>query len=203
VEHTQLPRQQSFSDVAPGQPRGRESHGNRGKDFERILERTHRRYREQGVADVDYIPNAFVYCSEWEWKRLPRTSTARMGDGRTLKRVQTSSDYRGTLRGLGLAFDAKEFSDDRLSLKKLPRHQVDSLARFARARGIAGFMVWAKRAGTVYWVPAALMSKVYYEAFGKGVKTLNLAWFEEHAVRVAPIPPDDIVDYAAALTPQS
>lgn len=80
---------------------------------------------------------------------------------------------------------------------------MDSLASFARARGLAGFMVWVKQAGAVYWVPAPLMSDLYYAAFGRGVKTLNLAWFAEKAVRVAPVPPDTIVDYAPVLAPHS
>ena len=164
-----------------------------------MLERTHQFYRVKGVADVDYIENAFVYCSEREFDRLPRELKARMGDGRTLKRVKTSGDYRGTLRGLGLAFDAKQISGDRLELKKIPRHQVESLSSFARAGGIGGFMVWVRRAGAVYWVPARKMNEVYYAAYGRGVKTLNLAWFAEHALRVATVPPGDIVDYAPVL----
>lgn len=115
MEQAQLPRQQSFADVEPGQVRGRESHGNRGKEFESILKRTHDYYRARGVADVDYIPNAFTYCSEGEFSKLPPEMKARMGDGRTLKRVKSSGDYRGTLRGLGLAFDAKQISGTALS----------------------------------------------------------------------------------------
>lgn len=180
----------------------RESHGNRGKEFERMLEATHHYYRVLGLADVDYIENAFVYCSEAEFARLPPEMKARMGDGRTLKRSRTSGDYRGTLRGLGLAFDAKQFSDERLQLKKIPRHQVESLSSFARAGGIAGFMVYAKRAGTVYWVDAITMRNLCDQALStKGLKTLNLEWFATKAVRVGEVLPGGLVEYARALSP--
>jgi recombination protein U len=182
--------------------RARESHGNRGKEFERLLDRTHSYYRARGVADVEYIENAFVYCSEREFRRLPRTMTARMGDGRTLKRARTSGDYKGTLAGRGLAFDAKQFSDERLQLKKIPRHQVESLCSFAKAGGIAGFMVYAKQADTVYWVDALTMRELCDRALAStGVKTLNLSWFAANAVKIGAVAPGGLVEYARALLP--
>ncbi len=169
-----------------------------------MLEATHHYYRVRGVADVDYIENAFVYCSEREFARLPREMKARMGDGRTLKRVRTSGDYRGTLGPLGLAFDAKQFSDDRLRLKLIPRHQVESLSSFARTGGIAGFMVYAKQAATVYWVDAITMRNLCDQALStKGLKTLNLEWFAAKAVRVGEVSPGGLIEYARALSPAS
>ena len=167
-----------------------------------MLEKTHHFYRARGIADVEYIENAFIYCSENEFRRLPTTLKARMGDGRTLKRVKTSGDYRGTLLGRGLAFDAKQFGDDRLELKKIPRHQVESLYAFSRA-GIAGFMVYARRVSTVYWVDARVLGELYYAAvFGTGVKTLNLAWFADNALSVGPVVPGGLVEYAHVLAPR-
>lgn len=198
------PAQQSFADVAPAADiRARQSHGNRGKEFEHMLEKTHHFYRTRGIADVEHIENAFVYCSENEFRRLSPTLKARMGDGRTLKRVKTSGDYRGTLLGRGLAFDAKQFGDDRFELKKIPRHQVESLFAFSRA-GLAGFMFYARRVSTVYWVDARAMSDLYYAAvFGnKGVKTLNLPWFARHALSVGPVASGGLVEYANVLAPQ-
>lgn len=198
------PQQQSFDDVAPdAELRARESHGNRGKEFEGMVERTHHWYKVRGVADVEYIENAFVFCSEGEFRRLAPTMKARMGDGRTLKRVKTSGDCRGTLRQYGLAFDAKQFSSDRLALMKIPRHQIDSLYSFAKAGGKAGFMCYAKAVGKVYWVDAVTMSDLYYKAlFNNGVKTLNLTWFAERATLIADVQPGDLVDYAPVLLPQ-
>lgn len=182
----------------------RQSYGNRGKEFERMLEKTHHFYRVQGTADVEYIENAFVYCSEAVFRQLPRTSKARMGDGRTLKRVRTSGDYRGTLGARGIAFDAKEFSSDRLSLKLIPPHQVESLASFARAGGLAGFLVYAKQVSKVYWVGARQMRDLCDQAFfNKGVKTLNLSWFATHAVPVGEVVPGGLVDYAPVLLPHT
>jgi penicillin-binding protein-related factor A (putative recombinase) len=181
--------------------RARQSHGNRGKEFERMLEKTHHYYGVRGVADVVYIENAFIYCSEGEFARLPRELKARMGDGRTLKRVRTSGDYRGTLRGRGIAFDAKQFSDDRLALGIIPRHQVEALSSFARAGGLGGFMVYARRVSTVYWVNALLMRDMCDRALSsKGVKTLNLKWFAENAVSVGVVVPGGLVEYDLALS---
>ena len=165
-----------------------------------MLGRTHHYYKVRGMADVDYIENAFVYCSEKEYERLPREMKARMGDGRTLKRVRTSGDYRGTLGPFGLAFDAKQFSSERLQLKKLPRHQVEALCSFARPGGLAGFMVYAKQAGTVYWVEARQMRRLCDAALtAAGLKTLNLSWFAQNAVRVCEVRPGDLVEYAETL----
>lgn len=180
--------------------RARESHGNRGKEFEGMLEKTHHYYRVRGVADVDYIPNAFIYCSEADYRRLAPEMKARMGDGRTLRRARTSGDYRGTLRGRGLAFDAKQFSDERLQLKKIPRHQLESLCSFARAGGIAGFMVYARQVGKVYWVEARQMRDLCDRALSsKGVKTLNLDWFVENALLVDKVIPGGLVEYDKSL----
>lgn len=166
-----------------------------------MLEKTHEFYRFKRVADVDFIVNAFVFCSEGEYRRLAPTMKARMGDGRTLKRSRTSGDYRGTLGMFGIAFDAKECGDDRFSLKKVPRHQVESLYSFARAGGLAGFLIWMKQVG-VYWVDAETMSGLYYAAlFNRGVKTLNLKWFAEHAVFVGRVEPGGLVEYAESLKP--
>lgn len=196
-----VPTQQDLPEVADSDCRARESHGNRGKLFEGMLEKTHHLYRVKGVADVDYIENAFVFCSEAVYRRLPPQKKARMGDGRTLKRVQTPGDYRGTLGKFGIAFDAKECGDDRFSLTKLPRHQVESLYSFARAGGLAGFLIWMKRVG-VYWVDAQTMSDLYYAAlFNRGVKTLNLKWFAEQALFVGRVIPGGLVEYAESLTP--
>lgn len=167
-----------------------------------MLEKTHHFYRTHGIADVEYIENAFVYCSENEFRRLAPTLKARMGDGRTLKRVRTSGDYRGTLLGRGLAFDAKQFGDDRFELKKIPRHQVESLYAFSQA-GLAGVMFYARRVSRVYWVDARVLSELYYAAvFGKGVKTLNLPWFADHALSVGPVAPGGLVEYATVLVPR-
>jgi penicillin-binding protein-related factor A (putative recombinase) len=165
-----------------------------------MLDKTHHYYRVRGVADVDYIENAFVYCSEWEFNRLRPEMKARMGDGRTLRRARTSGDYRGTLHGRGLAFDAKQFSDERLQLKKIPRHQVESLCSFARAGGLAGFMIYARQVGTVYWVEAGLMRDLCDRALSStGVKTLNLAWFAENAQVVGKVMPGGLVEYDKSL----
>lgn len=204
MREPRAPEQQSLSAVSAAGLRAHQSHGNRGKEFERMLERTHHYYRVRGVADVDYIPNAFAYCSEAEFARLPREMKARMGDGRTLKRVRTSGDYRGTLGGRGLAFDAKQFSDDRLQLKKIPRHQVEALYSFARAGGIAGFMVYVRQASSVYWVDAFTMRDLYDRALSStGVKTLNLLWFANNALPIGSVVEGGLVEYAYALSPQA
>lgn len=179
----------------PGIP-SPESHANRGMLFESMLVRTHDYYERQGIGRIEKIPNAWVYCSEGEWKRLPDSLKARTADGRPLKRRKTSCDYLGTALGWGIAIDAKEFSRTSIPLANFEPHQVRRLAAFARVKSLAGFLVYSKLVEAVFWLEAGFFNPIYH--MGQ-VKSLNLDWLRKNAVLICEKPGNDIVDWARAL----
>jgi recombination protein U len=173
-----------------------EPHANRGMLFEGMLVRTHDYYERQGIARVEKIPNAWAYCGEGEWRKLPDSLRGRAGDGRPLKRRKTSCDFIGTALGRGVAIDAKEFGRTSIPLANFEPHQVRRLAAFARVKSLAGFLIYSKLADAVFWVEAGDFNVVYH--MGQ-VKSLNLDWLRKKAVLICEKPGNDIVDWARAL----
>jgi penicillin-binding protein-related factor A (putative recombinase) len=173
-----------------------DSHANRGRQFEAMLERTHDFYTCELIGDITKISNRWEFCSEGEWRRLPPALKARTGDGKPLKRAQTVCDYLGHAYGYGVAFDAKEFNGPSIPLENFKVHQVRGLYNYERTRGLAGFLVWSKRADKVYWVCAQFM--MILRSAGT-LKSLNIKWLDEHAVLITEKTTGALVDWARVL----
>lgn len=175
-------------------------HANRGRQLEGMLIRTHQFYERSGIASVEKIPNAFVFCNEIEWQRIKSPALkARTADGKPLKREKTDCDFKGHARGFGVAFDAKEFSGASIPLTNFKPHQVLRLFTFARTGGCAGFMIWAKRIDSIFWIEARAFNPVYL--LGQ-LRSLNLAWLKEHATLICQSTTGALIDWASVLFPQ-
>lgn len=184
--------------------KSRTPHANRGKALEAMLDRTHERYKHERRAVIYHVPNAFTYCPERAYQRLDPYLKARLGTGLTMVRVKTPCDYIGGAKGFPLAFDAKEFHGASIPLDDFTPHQVEGLLGFERV-GLAGFMVYARRAGQVFWVRAGQVREAQDKvAFQKGrgahPKSFNLAWLEENAVLVCRTHDGGEVDWLPVLT---
>lgn len=183
-----------------------EPHSNRGRLFEGMLERTHDYYLRQNIGRVEKLPNAWVYCSEGEYNRLPDSMKARTADGRPLKRQKTSCDYIGTVLGRGVAIDAKEFAGPSIPLRNFESHQVRRLDLFSRVKSVAGFLIYSKRADAVFFLEAGFFSPIYHTGHVKSqnvhmgqVASLNVEWLRSNTTLVCERAGNDIVDWARVL----
>ena len=177
-----------------------EPHANRGRALESMLEVAHVSYEKQQIGSVEKLPNAFVFCSEGEWRGIKEPALkARTADGKPLKRAKTDCDYKGHVRGYGVAFDAKEFAGASIPFTNFKRHQILRLYEFMRTGGIAGFMVWAKRTDEVFWIPADLLIKVWTH-FDR--KSLPIEWLQTNARLICTLRPGAIIDWAAKIIPE-
>lgn len=172
-------------------------HANRGRALEQMLARTHDYYERQGIASIEKFPNAFVFCAEIEWQKIQTPALkARTGDGKPLKREKTDCDFKGHARGFGVAFDAKEFAGPSIPLANFKPHQVQRLYMFARTGGRAGFIIWAKRIDSVFWIEAQAFSAIYHTGH---LKSLNLDWLRENALTICQWTTAALIDWAAVL----
>jgi penicillin-binding protein-related factor A (putative recombinase) len=196
----------------------KESHGSRGKMFERMLNAAHKQYAQLGIASIYNIPNAFDWCSEEVFSRTPPQRRARMGDGRTLRRIMTPFDYIGTIKVVGsgvgrvrepaiaFAADAKQFSGARISLDKFEAHQIEGLALWHMLGALAGFLVYAVDTGRCYWLTglqvrdASDKARHQLKGQGKHPKTLTHAWLDEHALLLGIFRPGQAVLWVETLT---
>lgn len=177
--------------------------GNRGKTLELMLERTHQSYEQQLIGKVERLPNAWRFAHHADALRAAPALRAVTGLGRHLLRVKTPWDFHGHVGGRAVAFDAKEFAGASLPIHtNLKHHQALNLWQFARTGGVAGFMIYAVRTGQVWWLDAhralELVEALRLRRPG-ALKSLNLAWFDCHALLVAEVNPYAIVDWAPAL----
>lgn len=179
-------QQNTLAGISP-----RQSHGNRGKEFEDALAAAHEVYERQGIGKIIHLRNAFTFCTEAAFNRQEPYMRARLGTGLTMVREKTEWDFCGVVRSKAVAFDAKEFSGSSISLGDLKSHQIENLCAFASAGGVAGFMIHAKRSGVVFWLDALKARELDDKArfVGKGkvagvLKSLNELWLSENALRV-------------------
>lgn len=178
-----------------------EPHANRGRAFESMLERTHDFYGRQRIGKVEKIPNAWAYCNEAEYFRLPDDMKAVTGTGRLMKRIKTSCDYLGTVSGRGVAFDAKEFAGSSIPFSQFTAHQVRRLYEYARVKTLAGFMILAKRIDSVFWIDAEALSTAFHIGIGRP-KSFNIDWLKTYAVLICERASQVTIDWARVLIPQ-
>jgi penicillin-binding protein-related factor A (putative recombinase) len=129
---------------------------------------------------------------------------ARTGAGRTLRRVKSGPDFVGGYRGHHVEFDAKEFAGPSIPIEKsFTWHQVEKLRQSERAGNVAGFMLLAKRPMMAYWLRASLVLQLLDRLrFNRlPFKSLNLAWLDEHALKLGQVTPFGTFDWAALLVP--
>ncbi|MBC7342549.1 MAG: Holliday junction resolvase RecU [Clostridia bacterium] len=121
---------------------------NRGRALEEMVELTLDLYRKEGIAVVHKIP------TPWVVRRKGGLITG------AFPAKKSSVDFFGVWRGRAVAFDAKETSEkSRFPLKSVPDHQMAFLSDWKEAGGIAGVLVWFRRARRIFWVPAKTLTR--------------------------------------------
>lgn len=181
--------------------------GNRGKSFERMIERANAIYQVRGVAHVSRNENVWQSASARIAERLPGFMWARTGDGkRFLVMHQSDVDYSGVVRGgRALIFDAKEFQGTSLPLRAFRPHQVELLCSAQRCGAVAGFLVYNTDTGQAFWLRAAqvreALDKTVFARKGRGIhpKSFSLGWLAKNAVVVGVWHSGAVADYLDAL----
>lgn len=121
---------------------------NRGRALEEMVQMTLDGYRKRGIAVIHKIP------TPWVVRRKRGLITG------AFPAKKSSVDFFGVWRGRAVAFDAKETSEkSRFPLKSVPDHQLTFLSDWERAGGMAGVLVWFRRARRIFWVPAKTLTR--------------------------------------------
>ena len=182
--------------------------GNRGREWEAVLERTHAWYRSGGLGVVFRIPNAWNFVGG-RGKIADPKRHASTGDGRALGRVKSAPDFVGSLRGRGLTFDAKEFAGTSIPYDQfdhdLSAKQIQDLYDAGLGGNLAGYMVLEKRTARVYWVEAAYVhgwSWNVQRGIKGTVKSINFAEVVDERIRLLGECDGFRFDYAPLLLPK-
>lgn len=119
----------------------RVSQANRGSALEELIERQNATYRERGIAVITKVPTPWKV--QWRGGHIAGA----------FPESKSICDYVGCAGARAVGIEAKETELDRLAWAKVPEHQQDFLAAYARAGAIAGLVIlWAQR-NEVWAVP--------------------------------------------------
>ena len=109
------------------------SRGLRGSVLEELINYTHKKYSEEGLALMQKIPTPITPVNfDKETRHI------------TLAYFEKKStvDYIGVIQGIPVCFDAKECAADTFSLQNLHAHQVDFMTRFEKQGGISFLLIY-------------------------------------------------------------
>lgn len=182
--------------------------GNRGKEWESVLERTHDWYRVGGLGVVFHIPNSWKYGGRQKQGADP-SRHATTANRRSLVMVKAAPDFVGTLRGRGIVFDAKSFEGASIPYDNFDHDksakQIQDIYDASRGGNLAGYMVLEKRTMRVYWVEAEFVHKWSWNVRRgiKGiVKSINFSEVVDHRIKLLGECDGYRFDYAPLLIPK-
>lgn len=143
----------------------------KGDAFENMINLANKAYKIKGIAEINKIATPMKPI------RNGRYIVGAFYDEKSIL------DYVGVYKGIPIAFDAKETSeDDRFSLKNIKPHQVDFMERWVNNGGQAFLLIHFKKLNRVYrldWTTLSWYWKQYIENKGKrGFGSIPLNEFE-------------------------
>jgi recombination protein U len=122
-----------------------QSHANRGKPFEELINYVNNTYRAQGRAAIHKVPTEFIPL-----RRGGKIVSAKVEN-------KAGVDYMGAAAGRALAFDAKSTQGVRIRWDAVEPHQAEFLDDHVRCGGIAfilvGFMAMGNLVPAMYVFP--------------------------------------------------
>lgn len=130
------------------------NHGNRGMDFEAMINQTNNYYREKGMAiitkrptpinvvKVDYTKGAIITQAYFE--------------------TQSTTDYNGVYDGHYIDFEAKSTrSKTSFPLANIPKQQIEHLEQVIAHKGWAFFLIHFALLQEAYLLPASYVIEFY------------------------------------------
>lgn len=188
--------------------RRRSAQGNRGREWEAVLERTHDWYASLGRGVVFPVSNTWDFAAYSFWKTQPPNRRATTGEGGHIVRLKSAPDYVGSLAGRGVVFDAKEFSGASIPYENFDHdgraRQIGMVYDASRGGNLAGYMVLEKRTARVYWVAAEFVhgwSENIRRGLAGVVKSINFSKVVDERIRPLGVCDGYRFDYAPLLIP--
>ena len=118
------------------------SHANRGAGLENLIDLTNKQYRNQGVALIDKVPNA------WTVQRAGKRIVSAFPERKT------GVDYVGVSHGKAIALEAKSTTNrTSFPLSMIQDHQIKYLKEHKNQGGVAFFIVEFSKLDEIYYVP--------------------------------------------------
>ncbi|WP_328702764.1 Holliday junction resolvase RecU [Alicyclobacillus suci] len=151
-----------------------QSHANRGRSLETMLNMTNMQYRLHNWALVDKIPTPIkkvgdyrrgVFLAVWEHK--------------------SSVDYQGIYNGRAIVFEAKMCRENtRFSLSNIAAHQIEYLEQAEQQGAITFLIVEFPKLDETYLVPANYVVKCWHNAKAGERKSIPIEAIREFGMRV-------------------
>lgn len=134
------------------------SRGLRGSVLEDMINRTNKKYREDGLALIQKIPTPITPI---EIDRNTRHITLAYFD------QKSTVDYIGAVQGIPVCFDAKESKSETFSLQNIHEHQYQFMEEFEKQGGIAFFLIYYTSIDELYYLPFEYL-KIFWERAKNG-----------------------------------
>lgn len=139
--------------------------GNRGMDFEQMIEMTNKRYSHVGMGLIEKMPIPIKVLDVYQKGR-------RKGQiKKAFYEEKAKCDYMGTVKcddyNVSVKFEAKSTNiTTRFDLNNIKQHQYYNLKNWVKNGGIGFILVYFRELEKVYYLPFELLSK-YYEDYLK------------------------------------
>lgn len=138
-------------------------YANRGQALEDMVEKSNQKYKAQGRAQIDKIPEPVNQISKVD----------KRGQFKAHYAEKAIVDFVGTYKGHSIAFDAKETSvETRFDLGNVKTHQYNYLATHVAHGGVGFLLVWFKEQDEMYYLPFELLDEYWQEQFRGGRKSI-------------------------------
>jgi recombination protein U len=138
------------------------TYANRGMTLEAMIEFTNRTYISRGWAVVHKRPTPV---------KILRTQGSRIVSA--FLEAPSTVDYEGVYKGRSLQFEAKLTKLERLPLANFHPHQIEHLRLCAAVGAVAFCIVEFVSKGTIFFVPAQLVTEAWDQAKRGGPKSLS------------------------------
>lgn len=145
------------------------SRGLRGSTLETLINLTHDKYHEKGLALIQKIPTPIKPIKIDQEKR--HISLAYFEQKSTV-------DYIGIIQGIAVCFDAKETSKNFLSIHNIHAHQIDFMKAFEEQQGVAFLLVYFSKYDAYYYLPFRELYAYWVKAQQGGRKSIPYEAFD-------------------------
>lgn len=139
----------------------RASYANRGKAFEKLIERANSQYASKGMAIVQKVPTPWIVI-----RKGSKIISAYPEEKSTV-------DFMGVANGKAIAFDAKSTREvTRFPLSNIEQHQMDFLKAIDQQGGRAFFLIEYATKRETYVISYTSMSEYWENAKRDGRKSI-------------------------------
>lgn len=144
------------------------SHANRGKNLEQLIEFANQYYANKGIALIHKVPTEWTVIFKPVLKAFPKRKSI--------------VDFLGIYKGRPIAFDTKETKNKtNFPLDNIHQHQFDYLQRFYMMGGIAFYLIHFTEHRKIYILKQEDLYKITKES---SRKSIPFHWFDNIAISV-------------------